>query len=64
MRFTGKRAVVTGGASGIGRATALRLADEGAEVLIGDLDEAGGQALADASGGRIGFSPLRRDGSR
>lgn len=55
MRFTGKRAVVTGGASGIGRATALRLAEEGAEVLIGDIDEAGGRALADSSDGRITF---------
>ena len=42
MRFAGKRAVVTGGASGIGQATALRLVREGAEVLIGDIDEAGG----------------------
>lgn len=55
MRFEGKRAVVTGGASGIGRATALRLADEGAQVIVGDIDSAGGQALADASGGRITF---------
>ncbi|RXD05092.1 SDR family oxidoreductase [Sphingomonas sp. UV9] len=55
MRFSGKRAVVTGGASGIGRATALRLADEGATVLIGDIDEAGGHAIADASCGRIIF---------
>ena len=55
MRFQGKRAVVTGGASGIGRATALRLAEEGAEVLIGDLDVAGGQELADTSNGRIRF---------
>jgi NAD(P)-dependent dehydrogenase (short-subunit alcohol dehydrogenase family) len=55
VRFSGKRAVVTGGASGIGRATALRLADEGATVLIGDIDEAGGHAIADASGGRILF---------
>ncbi|RIA37703.1 NAD(P)-dependent dehydrogenase (short-subunit alcohol dehydrogenase family) [Hephaestia caeni] len=55
MRFAGKRAVVTGGASGIGRATALRLAEEGAEVLIGDVDEAGGGALAQGSGGRIAF---------
>ena len=55
MRFSGKRAVVTGGASGIGRATALRLADEGATVLIGDIDETGGHAIADASGGRILF---------
>ncbi len=55
MRFAGKRAVVTGGASGIGRATALRLADEGAAVLVGDVDEAGGAALAEGSGGRIAF---------
>ncbi|CAN5466080.1 glucose 1-dehydrogenase [soil metagenome] len=55
MRFEGKRAVVTGGASGIGRATALRLAREGAEVWIGDIDVAGGQGLADASDGRIHF---------
>ena len=55
MRFSGKRAVVTGGASGIGRATALRLADEGAEVWIGDIDSAGGQELAETSNGRIHF---------
>ena len=55
MRFQGKRAVVTGGASGIGRATALRLAEEGADVLIGDIDEAGGQELAETSNGRIRF---------
>ena len=59
MRFQGKRAVVTGGASGIGRATALRLVEEGAEVLIGDLDVAGGQDLAETSNGRITF--LRTD---
>lgn len=55
MRFQGKRAVVTGGASGIGRATALRLAEEGAAVLVGDVDTAGGQELADMSNGRIRF---------
>ena len=55
MRFAGKRAVVTGAASGIGRATALRLAAEGASVLIGDIDTAGGEALAGESGGRIAF---------
>ena len=59
MRFSGKRAVVTGGASGIGRATALRLVDEGAEVWIGDVDEAGGRGLAETSNGRIHF--LRTD---
>jgi NAD(P)-dependent dehydrogenase (short-subunit alcohol dehydrogenase family) len=59
MRFSGKRAVVTGGASGIGRATALRLVDEGAEVWIGDIDEAGGREIAETSNGRIHF--LRTD---
>ena len=38
--------IVTGGASGIGKATAFLLAREGARVLIGDLDEAGGRAAA------------------
>lgn len=55
MRLQGKRAVVTGGASGIGRATALRLVDEGAEVWIGDLDAAAGGDLAATSNGRIRF---------
>ncbi|MBX9797257.1 SDR family NAD(P)-dependent oxidoreductase [Sphingomonas sp.] len=55
MRFAGKRAVITGGVSGIGRATALRLVVEGADVLIGDIDDAGGAALAAESGGRITY---------
>lgn len=57
MRFEGKVAVVTGGASGIGRATALRLAAEGAMVVMGDIDAAGGAALAAESDGRIHFRP-------
>lgn len=40
-RFSGRRAVVTGAGSGIGRATARRLLDEGAEVLGVDLSEEG-----------------------
>lgn len=55
MRFDGKIAIVTGGVSGIGRATALRFAAEGATVVVGDVDEDGGEALASASDGRIRF---------
>jgi NAD(P)-dependent dehydrogenase (short-subunit alcohol dehydrogenase family) len=45
-RFDGKSVIVTGGASGIGRATALRLAEEGGRVLAVDLDAAGLASLA------------------
>jgi rhamnulose-1-phosphate aldolase/alcohol dehydrogenase len=40
-------ALITGGASGIGRAVARRLAAEGAHVIVGDVDEAGAAATAD-----------------
>jgi NAD(P)-dependent dehydrogenase (short-subunit alcohol dehydrogenase family) len=43
-----KAAIVTGGASGIGRATALLFAQEGARVAIFDLDETGGQQTVEA----------------
>jgi NAD(P)-dependent dehydrogenase (short-subunit alcohol dehydrogenase family) len=45
-RVEGKVAVVTGGAAGIGRATARMLAAEGARVGIADVDEAGGERVA------------------
>ena len=45
--LTGKRALVTGGASGIGAAVARSLAERGAHVVVADIDEAGAAALAD-----------------
>jgi NAD(P)-dependent dehydrogenase (short-subunit alcohol dehydrogenase family) len=47
QRFTGKRVLVTGGASGIGQATVLRLLTEGAHVVAVDVDEAGLKETAD-----------------
>lgn len=55
MRFDGKVAIVTGGASGIGAAFARRLHAEGGSVMIADLDAVQGQALADALGDRAAF---------
>jgi 3-oxoacyl-[acyl-carrier protein] reductase len=51
MRFDGKNAVVTGGARGIGAATARRLAAEGAHVVVADFDEEAARETAAAIGG-------------
>jgi|TARA_R100000005_G_scaffold87841_2_gene57327 NAD(P)-dependent dehydrogenase (short-subunit alcohol dehydrogenase family) len=53
MRLEGKRCIVTGGASGIGEATVRRFVQEGAEVLIADLDLTGAQTLADELGSAV-----------
>jgi 2-hydroxycyclohexanecarboxyl-CoA dehydrogenase len=45
MGLAGRAAVVTGGASGIGRAIALRLAGDGVDVAVLDLDAAGAEAV-------------------
>ena len=47
MDFPGKVTVITGGASGIGAATARAFAKEGARVIVADLNEAGAKAVAD-----------------
>jgi len=49
-RFDGQVAVITGGASGIGEASARRLAAEGAKVVVADVDEERGRAVADSIG--------------
>lgn len=58
MKLEGKVAIVTGGASGIGRAAALRLAADGAAVMVTDIDDAGGaetQRMIEAAGGKAAY---------
>jgi NAD(P)-dependent dehydrogenase (short-subunit alcohol dehydrogenase family) len=47
-RFGGRVAIVTGGASGLGEAVAVRLADEGARVVVADIDATGAERVAAA----------------
>ena len=59
-RLVGKVAIVTGAASGIGQASALRLAREGAAVVIGDINTDGGQVTADLIKQNRGESSFKR----
>jgi 3(or 17)beta-hydroxysteroid dehydrogenase len=58
MRLKGKVAIVTGAASGIGRASAILFAKEGARIVVADIHELGGQktvAAIIAAGGEAFF---------
>lgn len=64
-RFAGRSAVVTGGASGMGRAVAVSLAAAGCAVVVADVNVEGGEqtvALVESNGGRAKF--LRTDVSQ
>jgi len=51
LSLKGKRAVITGAAAGIGRATALRMAEAGADLILIDLDEDGLSRIKEDSEG-------------
>ena len=62
MEMEGKSVIVTGGASGICKATAFLVAREGARVFVGDIDEAGGrEAASDAAAQRLPIEYLPLD---
>ena len=53
MSYTGKTCLITGAASGFGRLLAVRLAAQGASLALGDLDQAGLEALASELSGAV-----------
>ncbi|WP_394139370.1 SDR family NAD(P)-dependent oxidoreductase [Cytobacillus oceanisediminis] len=58
MRLAGKTAIITGGSGGIGRAAALLFAEQGAKIVIGDMDAEGGEEtvnLISLQGGSAAF---------
>ncbi|MDE2618743.1 MAG: glucose 1-dehydrogenase [Sphingomonadales bacterium] len=57
-RLSGKIALVTGGASGLGEAITRRFVAEGATVIVADIDAAAGEALVAALGAPARFVPL------
>ena len=62
MQLKGSRFIVTGGASGLGAATTRMIVEGGGNVVIADLKEAEGQALAKDLGRAVRF--VRTDGGR
>lgn len=58
MRLQGKTALITGGSSGLGNAMVRRFVAEGAAVIIADIDDTGGQALAAELGQQVSFLHL------
>ena len=63
MRLEGKTAIITGGANGIGAGCVRRLAAEGANVVIADIDDAAGEALAAELGSAVIYCSGRTSAS-
>lgn len=59
MEIQGKSAVVSGGGSGIGRATCIALANAGARVIVADLNDEGGRETVDTIGANGGIAVFR-----
>jgi NAD(P)-dependent dehydrogenase (short-subunit alcohol dehydrogenase family) len=60
MEIEGKVAVVSGGASGIGRAAVLALVHRGARVVVADVDESGGRRTVDVAADKGGLAVFSR----
>ena len=60
-RLADKIAIVTGGGSGIGKATAKKLAEEGASVVVTDVNANAGHAAVEEIGGSAVFRQSRCD---
>jgi len=63
MRFSGKKVLVTGGASGVGKATAELFGQEGASLVVADLNLGGAQQVASriAAQSKVSATPLHFD---
>jgi len=63
-RLAGKRTIITGAGSGIGRAIALRLASEGASIVLADVDEEAAESVANEIDGEtlVHKTDVTRDG--